>query len=845
MSGFSQPAMIPAYFTGGLAYRALRWGIAGQWVAGPAVKTLSGLFARQLGASTLALGGEVAAFTAAQHGVRGIFDLPVSPQVPLGKEMGGLPANLEHLTTMAGLPANQTLIEMAGLPANQTLKEMGGLPANQILKEMAGLPANQILKEMAGTAILLGSLRSFGFGAGLLGGVLQRAGLAGAATPFLLSQLGSYTGLLAAQQAEHRWLFPEIPVTGNPYIHAAVSLIQFTGFGILARQITPQGWQALENKLEQKTQRLFSEKMEQIKNGLAFPLPAPELAWQAVGNIKEGKGPVPGDPRTRGLNFMWGRRKTPAVNVSPPTSLDFCDSLPKEIRYSVKRIDDLIDSNETPFIKTMAQAKISNPETLELGVKRLRHVMETSEPESANSSYLNWIVNLGLRRIAEKKDSKALEQLFTYVTRPTSLGEIETFLARQIPRASLPEPMMGISNRFKRNSDYFETMKRLPLSDQAKETLWLLLWAQKKGREETPNYVNPHDLFIRLGGLENLTLNYPSKWQMTQTVLEKANESPLGILRLKRLYLLLREQVDVDRPAKSRAREGLLGTKLREMMNLQFETSGPLPNPLPESDAEIQMGPHSAFLGKHGPWRLVKELLPQIADLLDPAKELQRREKTQKILEEFFAKHRGEEALKKENIATAYELLAEALQGENFSAINGVKSGDLSLQMAQAIRMGEFNLEALPRSQYEDRYHQILENLAKARGESYSKKSITHEGFYFGSNRRLPELDKPLLLLSLSNPNQFSPQEYIDSYRSMLAFGIHEGGHHFEKYPTGEWNEGVQVKEEAATHIREHRWEAQMGYADNLRTFSREGLGGYVSRLVDFLEKNYRKYWEN
>lgn len=222
MRGLTEPSMFPAYLAGGMTYRLLRWGAAGAWVASPAVKSLSGLFSRQLAASTVALGGEVAGFTGAQHAVREIFDLPVSHDIPLGKEMGG-------------------------------------------------------------TALMLSSLRGFGFGAGLLGGMLQRAGLAGVGTASALSLAGSYTGLLTAQQAEHRLLHPDQPTIENPWLQAAVSLTHFTGFGLMARKITPRPWQTMEAQLEQRTHKIFSDKWRQIQNGLSPRLDAENLAWQAAG----------------------------------------------------------------------------------------------------------------------------------------------------------------------------------------------------------------------------------------------------------------------------------------------------------------------------------------------------------------------------------------------------------------------------------------------------------------------------------------------------------------------------------------------------------------------------------
>lgn len=777
----TDPSMLMAFTAGGMSYRLLRFGALGKLLKPASLSTLSSLWSRQAAASTMALAGESLTFAGVSHATRGLSTLPHDPNASFA------------MTT-------------------------------------------------AGTAITLGSLRFFGFGSGLAGGLLQKAKLAGEGSKLALSQMGMYGGLLAAQKIEHGLLYPDQAQTGNPWLTAAASLIHFNAAGLIARGLTPKSWQALEHSLEQRTHKLLSEKAQQIRDGIQPDLGGfhPRLQAAGTGTLSFFR-PLP-DPKTFGLFRISGKpgKRDP---------YQFNKELPEETRAFALHVDAFIDPQQGPFLKTLAQTKLTDVGRIDLAARRFHHIFTYGNPDTAHSTYLNWITLIGLKKIVEKRDSEALDQLITMITQPTPIRDIENFLSRNLGHTSLPKSIIGIggvSKRFKKNSDYRETVEELPLSYNAKEALWLLLKAQQKGRDSVPFYINPHEFLNQLGQLRRL--NDRAKWTLVQSILEKTSSSPLGILRLGRLHLILRSELSYDAEKDRVSHHGLLGPKLRDLHNDKYQTSGPLPNPILSRDVEVFNGPHGAFLGQYGPWELLRDFIPQIPDLIDPAKEVPRRERRRKVIGEFLASHSGNTAYRPENIAEAYFHLSQAFKGQNFEERRGMEQGDFSYHLALAIQRGDFKLEVLDKQAYLRRYNEINKQTAQSLGNSFQEATRAPLSYFFNAHPNVPIREKPIILLTRPVLSDFSPESILDSYFELLGMGVHEGEHFFQaqKYPNGQWNEGVQMKEETATFSRQLWWEGQHGSnVDTIRNYLKESPTGFTTRLLDRSEKNYRKYWRD
>jgi hypothetical protein len=776
MTGLTEPAMIPAFLAGGMAYRALRWGAAGQWVASPAVKTISGLLGRQLAASTVALGGEVVAFTGAQHGARAVFNLPA-----------------QHPTTLGN--------------------------------------------EMTGTAIMLGSLRSFGFGGHLLGGALQRAGLSGAGTRFALSQASSYAGLLTAQQIEHRLLHPDQAPIENPYLNAAVSLIHFTGFNLMARNITPRTWQLMEHHLEQKTQKLFSEKLQQIRDGLGATHEAEALVWNNAAPIKS----------PHELNLL--------INFSKPNSSSPSGQAPAQLTPEQRALENHLWQHlnvpSQQLSEALAQSRLLGTPQFDLALRRLYHVARHTPKQGAHGSYINWITRLGFERILGRGDAAAVDRMMELITQATSRPEYEAFISQFFPEGRLPPPPppSGRVNweLFKRKNPHLKGIDVLPLSDAAKTTLRRWIATQANTPSYAPLFI-PADKFLHLLQYLKKMKDLP-KWKMAETALERAGSSPMGLLKIHRLYQILHSEMEYDTSLRGYAPRGFLGTKLRELVDDQFRMASAVPE-APREQTNFAYGAMGGHLGEHGPAELLRPMLSQLPDLLDPAKITERREKRQRILGQFLKEHPDHQAYSQENLAQAFRRLHQNFRGENTPLEIAGERGDFSFHIARDLENHNIRVEALPRGAYQARYHEIKRTLAERSGFSYKETPVDHTAYYFdfGEQVKLPGLTKPTILLEVNHQSFASPRLRTDLYFEDMTHLVHEWMHtvqsrRFKQGQAPAWTESAQLKQEAATHTAADWFGAQHGNPGELVTLTTEGLGGYMMRFLDHYEGIYKKFW--
>jgi hypothetical protein len=128
--------------------------------------------------------------------------------------------------------------------------------------------------------------------------------------------------------------------------------------------------------------------------------------------------------------------------------------------------------------------------------------------------------------------------------------------------------------------------------------------------------------------------------------------------------------------------------------------------------------------------------------------------------------------------------------------------------------------------------------------------SHTAYSFNFGENNKVLGLDRPTILIKISQQRIGTAEQDPDLYFADLVKVVHEWMHTVEsrRFSQGRlvpWTESAQLKQEAATHTAQYWFEAQHGDADTVRNFTAEGLGGYMMRFLDYYEATYKKYWRD
>jgi hypothetical protein len=219
----------------------------------------------------------------------------------------------------------------------------------------------------------------------------------------------------------------------------------------------------------------------------------------------------------------------------------------------------------------------------------------------------------------------------------------------------------------------------------------------------------------------------------------------------------------------------------------------------------------------------------------------------QDVIMDFLKNHPDESAYTQENIAKAYLQLSMAFMKESYRETIGNIQGDISFHLASAMKNNEVKFQALKPTEYANRFHEIKTNAATHFNNSYVKMPITHKSYFFPKHDNIRGLEKPLLLITRPENDAFVAEENSNPYTEMLSRGMHEGRHYLERKRfagKGKWNEGVQIKEETATFLTEIWWEAQHGNATRLKWLLQESPTGFATRIVDYLENEYRRYWE-
>jgi len=130
-------------------------------------------------------------------------------------------------------------------------------------------------QDFSSATTMLGSLRLFGWGAGMFGKGLQQLGLARRYTPAVLSHAGQYSGILAAQGMDHAQLGAW---EGFNFLGALVTLGHFKAAGALMKVVTPKGFQDFERRME----RLTQDRLQLPLNLAHGPLPSLEFLQKTL-----------------------------------------------------------------------------------------------------------------------------------------------------------------------------------------------------------------------------------------------------------------------------------------------------------------------------------------------------------------------------------------------------------------------------------------------------------------------------------------------------------------------------------------------------------------------------------
>lgn len=372
-------------------------------------------------------------------------------------------------------------------------------------------------QELAGAALFLGALKFTGF--------LGRELPAPAAFSPWIHRASTGLGIYAGQRLEERFgLRPASDGVGR-WLDLAETWLQLHVGGRIAEGLAgPSHLARWEGDLLRMPEALGTEAFRRLPRQGGFEA---FLRSQAAAEVDEGDDSPTVPNFHANLHFHSSLQANLGVRATP------------RVLERAAGIGQAME-NEELFNRVLGRTRISDAQTLELALLRLRHSVQNARDESFGGNYVDCIARFSLAKILRTGDARALDQLLRQFHEGTSLGEFEKWAGglfegyRLVPQGLLRQirPIPGYL--ISRNPAH-RRIRSLPISLYGRDLLHrfadlqgdLTEYQIQRLEEALRPSAGLRDLFERILTMARPSpLSYLRLWRMIHLVQSSSNQLP-------------------------------------------------------------------------------------------------------------------------------------------------------------------------------------------------------------------------------------------------------------------------------------------------------------------------------
>lgn len=663
-------------------------------------------------------------------------------------------------------------------------------------------------KEMASAALFLGSLKAFGqfnrigiqsyMRSGALTRFTQEFGIHSLAV-HAIPQLGNFVGILLGHRLQERFGFREKSEASHALLDGAVTLLQLhVGASLVSRVFSSHSNGAnSELELRMKNWREWhSEEANKLPPSLASatllrlgstpyldPNPPNRAMWMEANDTTSGKKP----------DSFWTPEKT-------SKAFEYLVRLPTVLQRALSEVY-RSDSHVLNLGYTLSQVSFPDPKSQEVALLRLSYSIKRAREGQSEGTYADWLVNTVFEDILEKNDSARAERLLKFLAEGGSMRDFEKVLAKGMPSLQISRIAHWLPERMKSNNPLYAMVQTAPLPQDLRDILFRWSYTQNRSQEGSTFHQSEGEL------LEAISAHQWNRMGLIRGVLETAARSPLGVLRLKRMSQLLRDQ---------EALQDFTDIKLAELADSDLKLLGSRQKTLSHPLFRSPPSQFNAYLGARAPEGLLHEIQKRLPSLLNPESAANR---AMKRRERLAALPHSEGIFG----ITDVPLLAAA-----FEALRD----PYSKRIAKALRNHAFDIQVLSDSDFE---HSCRLLSARAEPENSSAQ------FFPASEGR----ERGVMLVRERSFDYYSNEVAPDALFSIMGKIAHEYQHYLDMQSQIPDTPRNRLLLEMNAHLRDALWKAEHGDTGKLASYSMNGVSGLALHFRNEFERSYATIYRN
>lgn len=442
--------------------------------------------------------------------------------------------------------------------------------------------------------------------------------------------------------------------------------------------------------------------------------------------------------------------------------------------------------------RLLSQTRLANTAATSDSFFRLRQAMQFTNTRGEQGSYLNWVTRLTLQELVHQGNVQGLEALMGAVYRGSSARKFEKLLAMYLPDLTISQQ----GSILRRGREYFDREARvlrsrypINLGTKARGVLYRALQRMETLPLQSDLRVGA-DQWI--GTFYDVLQQQPRLVYPVTRVLEMAVNSPLGYLRVHRLYRIFAHE-----PGSVFKISELTDTVLR--LRDVSERSR-----YPTNIYKIRNSQMDAYMGDQQLVEYLRSLHRRLPNLLANDQINERGTRRQAILRELWPETRS---LTQGDLVSALEHLGDSL----------------SLCVVQAIRAREVAVEILSSADFND----------LARRHNGHDQGDSWQAFIL-----YPEKTGGPPTMYLRDIYAVSYPVFINQVFLRLSNMVHEYEHALRPILRPRTDHSL-LTEEMIAHVRTIDWRAQHGAVDRLELLTQNATQSLAMSLRDQLEAWY------
>ncbi len=415
-----------------------------------------------------------------------------------------------------------------------------------------------------------------------------------------------------------------------------------------------------------------------------------------------------------------------------------------------------------------------------LTLRRMRHAVQYSSADGLQGNYLNWLVRLSLEESLRNDSEEESRRLVDHLQSGAGAEDLESLVADQIPAFDLYGHRSGdakMARDFPLPASLERSLQRMNLGAEAREVLARFLRYQG----DFPAEMLAH-LEARLRAPDSVS-------RLIEPTILSIRESPVAYLRMTRLLQILEHDPSIH------AKLFELSDPRLRLWNERERAAGTV---------ALLRSQEDGYLGELRWAEYLNQLQEEQADLRDPLAAMRRRDRTESVLRRIWPEPRP---VTVEDLTLAMEQLGDAD----------------SLLVARALRDGRVALSLLDDATFVATY-------ARNNGGRINEMA---QAILIPAGEESP-VDR-LVLRQIHGVSDFVFRRLL---RERLVQAVHEFDHH-QFQPESPRSDLSSLREELPAHLRHIRYQAILGYPEELDRLFSESPGGPALFLRDRIEAAY------